>query len=260
MKSGKIYIGTSGWSYKAWAKNFYPPELPASEHFPYYAQHFPTVEINATFYRLPEPKTVQGWHDKAPKNFIFAVKGSQSVTHYKRLKPGARSFDLLLERIEVLGEHLGPVLWQLPGNFHKNAERLEAFLRRLPTEFRHAFEFRHPSWLDEEIIGLLCDYNVALVSLSSQAMPMDLTLTADFTYIRFHGLAGGAAHDYTEEELRPWAAHLKACRSKGICAFVYFNNDINTRAPLNARQLTEMVGEKAGQSSSRPLAHAHSNS
>lgn len=247
VRHGRIHIGTSGWAYKAWAKTFYPADVATADQFQYYAQHFPTVEINATFYRLPTPKTVKSWHDKAPENFLFAIKGSQAVTHYKRLKPGARSFRLLLTRIRTLREHLGPVLWQLPGNFHKDPQRLGAFLERLPARFRHAFEFRHPSWLDEEIFALLSRKGAALVSLSSNAMPMDLTLTADFTYIRFHGLEGGAAHDYTEAELQPWADHLKLCARQGISAFVYFNNDVNTRAPMNALQLTRMAGvEKSG--------------
>ena len=242
-RQGKIYIGTSGWSYKAWAETFYPKALKPAEHLAYYAQHFPTVEINATFYRLPEAKAVQKWHDSAPAGFVYAVKGSQSVTHYKRLKPGARSFPLLFERIETLGEHLGPVLWQLPGNFHKDAPRLAAFLKTLPAQFQHALEFRHQSWLDEEIFSLLSQHGVALVSLSSNVMPMELTTTADFTYIRFHGLKDGPAHDYTEAELQPWAQHLRSCSRKGLSAFVYFNNDVNTRAPMNALQLTQMCGE-----------------
>lgn len=245
MKRGIIRIGTSGWSYKAWAKTFYPKDVPVAREFEYYARHFSTVEINATFYRLPPVTTVKGWHDKAPRDFIYAVKGSQAVTHFKRLKPGARSFRLLLGRIKKLEEHMGPVLWQLPGNFHKDAKRLKAFLKRLPEQFRHAMEFRHPSWLDKEIIDLLSGHNVALVSLSSQAMPMDLTITTDFTYIRFHGLKGGAAHNYTRRELEPWARHLKSCARKGIAAYVYFNNDVNTRAPANALLLTEMAGARS---------------
>lgn len=242
MKRGKIYVGTSGWSYKGWAAAFYPQGLSTGAQFQYYARHFPTVEINATFYRLPEPETFMKWHDNAPPGFVYSVKGSQSVTHYKRLLPGARSFVLLLERITALREHLGPVLWQLPGSFHKDAARLKAFLEQLPPVFRYAVEFRHPSWLDGEVYQLLASHGVALVSVSSNAMPMDLTLTSDFTYIRFHGLENGAAHDYTEAELSPWARHLKSCARKGISAYVYFNNDVNTRAPENARLLTRMVG------------------
>jgi uncharacterized protein YecE (DUF72 family) len=243
--AARIYIGTSGWSYKAWGKSFYPKEIPVRDQLGYYATRFPTVEINATFYRLPEQKTISAWQRKAPPGFIFAVKGSQAVTHFKRLKPGSRSFKLLLKRIRVLEDHLGPVLWQLPPNFSKNMERLEGFLSELPQDIRHAIEFRHPSWIDPEIHELLRQYQVANVSVSSLRMPMDLTLTAPFAYARFHGLEGGASHDYTREELRPWGAHLQQCARDGREAFVYFNNDVNTRAPLNAGMLMEMVGASA---------------
>src|SRR5207302_4926119 len=116
-KTAKIYIGTSGWVYKGWAKTFYPEELAASEHFGFYARHFPTVEINATFYRLPTIDAVKGWRDQAPREFLYSSKGSRAVTHFKKLLPGAKSFRLFLGRIRKLEDHLGPVLWQLPPGF-----------------------------------------------------------------------------------------------------------------------------------------------
>lgn len=243
--AGKIYIGTSGWIYKGWAKTFYPADVPASRHFEFYARHFPTVEINASFYRLPTEKAVRVWREQAPRGFIYAVKGSKAVTHFKKLMPGAKSFDMLLERVVDLREHLGPVLWQLPGMFRKNAQRLEEFCKTLPTSMRHAIEFRHPSWLEEEIFDILRRYRIANVALSSLGMPMNLPVTTDFAYVRFHGLEGGASHDYTREELEPWAEHALAFAGKGVDAFVYFNNDINTRAPGNALMLMEMAGSRA---------------
>ena len=251
---GKIYIGTSGWIYKGWAKTFYPADIPASagaRQFDFYARHFPTVEINASFYRMPTEKAVRDWHAHAPRGFTYAVKGSKAVTHFKKLIPGAKSFDMLLERIVGLREHLGPVLWQLPGRFKKNAQRLEDFCKSLPTrasesaDMRHAVEFRDPSWLDEEIFSILRKHRVANVALSSLSMPMNLTTTTDFAYVRFHGLEGGASHDYTRVELEPWAEHLRKCAREGVDAFVYFNNDINTRAPWNAMMLMEMVKKYA---------------
>ncbi|SRR5581483_1251823 len=243
--AGKIYIGTSGWIYKGWAKTFYPENIRGTALLAYYAQHFPTVEINASFYRLPEKKTFIGWRERAPRGFIYAVKGSRTVTHFKKLMPGAKSFDLLLSYATELHEHLGPILWQLPGAFKKNAQRLDEFCASLPRGMRNAMEFRDCSWLDDEIFGILRKHNVANVSLSSLGMPMNLDVTADFIYVRFHGLEGGAAHDYTRAELEPWAVHLKSCARKNIDAFVYFNNDINTRAPGNAKMLVEMVGKNA---------------
>jgi uncharacterized protein YecE (DUF72 family) len=245
VSSGKIYIGTSGWMYKSWANSFYPKGCPAKRHLAFYVTQFPTVEINATFYRLPQETAFQAWCKAAPQGFLYAVKGSRAVTHLKRLKPGAKSFDLLLHRSRLLGAELGPLLWQLPPNFTKNTERLTQFLRRLPRRFAHALEFRHDSWLDEEISKLLKRYRVANVSVSSQAMPMHLEVTSNFVYVRFHGLKGGSAHDYTDHELGPWAEHLRHCARQGLKGFVYFNNDVNTRAPLNAQRLMEMVGKYA---------------
>lgn len=251
-----VYVGTSGWVYKAWAKTFYPPDLPAQRAFAYYASRFPTVEINATFYRLPSDAAILGWREQAPPGFVYAVKGSRTVTHYFKLRPGAKSFDLLLGRISALGGHLGPLLWQLPPGFPKDLARLEGFLDSLPRRRRHAVEFRDPSWLAHDVFALLRRWNVASVSLSAAWFPRDLTLTADFAYVRFHGLAGGAAHDYTRTELDPWAVHLQECAARGIDSYVYFNNDVNTRAPYNAELLVERIGEAAV----RPRAASDSDS
>lgn len=244
MKGG-IWIGTSGWVYKHWAENFYPEDLKKADEFAFYATQFPTVEINATFYRLPTTNMVKGWREKAPGNFLFAVKGSRYLTHIKRLKDVGAGLGKYFRRITPLKEHLGPILWQLPPNFHKDLPRLEKFLKKVPKEFQHAVEFRHPSWIDDETFSILRKFNAASVWLSSQAMPVDFTVTADFIYLRFHGLKNGAAHDYTETELKPWANELLKNARKGISAFVYFNNDWNTRAPLNAKTLMKMIGSAA---------------
>lgn len=245
-RNASVFVGTSGWQYKGWTATFYPPAIKAADHLPYYATQFPTVEINASFYRLPSPEAISGWREKAPGGFLFAVKAPRAVTHFKHLLPGARSFDLFLERLPALGDKLGPVLWQLPGSFRKNVERLDAFLATLPTGMRHAFEFRHESWFTEEVFATLRRHKVALVSVSAGWLPAELTITADFTYVRFHGLEGGAAHDYTAKELAPWAGHLRECARKGVRGFAYFNNDVNTRAPANARMLTKLVEQDDG--------------
>jgi len=245
VSSGKIYIGTSGWIYKGWANSFYPEGCPAKRHLEFYVTQFPTVEINASFYRLPEEAAFIAWRKSAPNGFLYTVKGSRAVTHFKRLKPGAKSLPILLDRCRLLGPRLGPILWQLPPNFTKNTERLTGFAKSLPRRYAHAIEFRHPSWLDHEVEDVLKRYRIANVSVSSQAMPMHLKPTADFVYVRFHGLKGGSAHDYTDSELELWAEHLRRCARQGLKGFAYFNNDVNTRAPLNARRLTEMVGKYA---------------
>lgn len=238
----RIFIGTSGWVYKEWANDFYHGVKP-KEQFQFYAKQFPTVEINATFYRLPDLKMVHGWHDKAPDNFIFAVKGSRFITHIKRLNNLGRSVGNFVRRIKPLDETLGPLLWQLPPNFKKDLPRLEKFLKRLPPQLSHAIEFRHPDWMADETFELLRRFKAAFVSVSSMRMPLNFSVTADFIYLRFHGLAGGPRHDYSSEELKPWSAHIREQAAAGKRVFAYFNNDLNVRAPNNAKTLMEMCGE-----------------
>lgn len=244
----RIWIGTSGWVYKEWAGHFYPKGWPKKNEFGYYTRHFPTVEINATFYRLPTLKMVRGWHDRAPDGFVFAVKGSRYLTHIRRLKDTGAGLRKYFNRIRPLGDRTGPILWQLPPTFGKNDEnfdRLTRFLGKLPRHHRHAIEFRHPSWMDEETFALLRGHQACNVWISSLRMPQDYTITADFVYLRFHGLKDGAYHDYTADELTPWATQLAKAASRGLSSHVYFNNDLNTRAPLNARALMDMVGKHA---------------
>ncbi|HEY3861546.1 MAG TPA: DUF72 domain-containing protein [Verrucomicrobiae bacterium] len=241
MATGEVFIGTSGWEYKEWAGDFYR-DAKAKDHFSVYTREFRTVEINATFYRLPSLGAVHGWRKKAPKSFVFAIKGSRFITHIKRLNKLQGSVNKFFRRIRPLGPRIGPFLWQLPPNFQKDLPRLNKFLRRSPKEFPHAFEFRHVSWLDSETKELLRDFNVALVWVSSMKMPEDLSVTADFAYIRFHGLSGGPRHDYTAAELAPWAARIQVEAAAGHRVFAYFNNDLNVRAPKNAKLLMDLCG------------------
>ena len=195
--AGKICVGTSGWIYKDWARSFYPAALPAKDRFRFYARQFPTVEINASFYRLPTEAAFAKWREQAPPGFVYSVKASRAVTHYKRLLHGAKSFDVLMERCRQLKDRLGPILWQLPGSMRKDLNRLQAFLETLPRDLPHAMEFRDPSWLDAATFALLREAGVAQVAVSSLRMPACHEVTAGFVYVRFHGLEGGAAHDYT---------------------------------------------------------------
>jgi uncharacterized protein YecE (DUF72 family) len=240
--SGQIYIGTSGWSYKGWNNTFYPEEVPRNRQFEFYATQFPTVEINATFYRLPTPGMVCGWRDKAPKGFVFAVKGSRFITHMKKLANLDGAIDKFFERIKPMAKRIGVILWQLPPNLQKDVPRLESFLKLLPRRYEYAVEFRHASWLDLETFRVLKKHSAAHVSVSSLGMPMNLTVTSNLVYLRFHGLEKGAAHDYTADELRPWAAHIRSQSNSGKIVYAYFNNDLNVRAPGNARMLREMTG------------------
>jgi uncharacterized protein YecE (DUF72 family) len=231
--------------YKGWANSFYPKGCSTKRHLAFYVTQFPTVEINGSFYRLPEETAFTAWREIAPPGFLYAVKGSRAVTHFKRLKPGAKSFKLLLDRSRLLDDRLGPILWQLPPNFAKNIERLTQFAKLLPRRFAHAIEFRHPSWLDHEVEEVLKRHGIANVAVSSQRMSVHFRPTANFVYVRFHGLEGGPAHDYTDSELEPWAERFRRSARQGLSGFAYFNNDVNTRAPLNARRLMELVGKHA---------------
>lgn len=244
MTAGQVFIGTSGWEYKEWAGDFYH-EIKPRDHFTFYTRHFQTVEINATFYRLPALAAVHGWKDRAPDNFVFAVKGSRFITHIKRLNELHGAVNRFFRRIDPLAAKIGVFLWQLPPNFQKDQGRLGAFLRRLPKGFSHAFEFRHPTWFDTETKNLLHEFNVALVWASSAKMPEDVTVTANFVYIRFHGLAGGARHDYSAEELLPWANRIREQIAAGRRVYAYFNNDLNVRAPKNADLLIKLCADKS---------------
>lgn len=241
MTTDHVLIGTSGWEYKEWAGDFYR-DMKAQDHFCFYTRHFRTVEINATFYRLPGLGAVHAWREKAPKEFVFAIKGGRFITHIKQLNGLQGSVNRFFRRIQPLRTKIGPFLWQLPPNFQKDLPRLNRFLRRLPKDFSHAFEFRHRSWLDSETKSLLRDFNAALVWVSSLKMPEDLSVTADFAYIRFHGLSGGPRHDYTPAELSPWAKQIREQAAAGHQVFAYFNNDLNVRAPKNAKLLIDLCG------------------
>ena len=244
-----IYIGTSGWIYKSWREAFYPEDIPAREHLDFYTTQFPTVEINATFYRLPPLAGVKNWHARAPRYFLFAVKGSRFITHMKKLANLGGGLNRFIRRIQPLKEHLGPILWQLPPNLGFDPERLDRFLGKLPKSLRHAVEFRHRSWYeDEDTFSILRRHDVAHVTLTTLNMPPNFTITSDFIYIRFHGLEGGFAHDYTREELEPWAEHIRKQSRAGCTVFAYFNNDMNVRAPANAKMLMEMTGGVAAYS------------
>lgn len=234
-----IYIGTSGWSYKEWANDFYHGVKPKKQ-FQYYVTRFSTVELNASFYRLPGLKTVHGWQEKAPSDFIFAIKGSRLITHIKRLNNLDGLVTNFIRRIKPLKKKLGPLLWQLPPNFKPDLLRLDKFIKKLPAKLSHAIEFRHPDWMMDETFKLLRKYGAAFVSVSSLRMPQNFSVTADFVYVRFHGLSGGPRHDYTRDELEPWANHIREQASKGKKAFAYFNNDLNVRAPKNAEMLIQM--------------------
>lgn len=241
-----IHIGTSGWHYKHWVGDFYPERHSPAKMFPWYAREFHTVEINNSFYRLPEEKTFQNWKESAPPGFIFAVKASRFIMHIKRLKDVKDSVDLLLARAAALGSTFGPVLFQLPPRWKLNLDRLADFLAILPKDHRFVVEFRDESWNTTEVYKLLRRHNVALCIHDWREMPWPKELTADFTYIRFHGSGSCYGGNYPDEHLRQWADRIRSWQPQLREVFVYFNNDIGGHAIRNARSLREMLGFEAG--------------
>ncbi len=241
--AGTVNIGTSGWSYEHWAGRFYPAGLPSAERLAFYASRFPTVEVNATFYRLPSESMVRGWYDRTPPDFRFAVKGSRFVTHFRKLRDARQSVDAFVAKARLLGEKLDVMLWQLPPNLDLDVGLLDEFLSGLPSDVRQAVEFRNESWLVQECYDVLRTHNAANVHVSSDRMPADLTTTADFAYVRFHGLAGyhGA---YVERSLEPWADFIAEQSSAGADAYAYFNNDWDAHAPADAERLRDMVARR----------------
>lgn len=252
VTSGRMAVGTSGWSYDDWDGAFYPKDLPRSRWFEHYLMRFPTVEVNYSFYRLPSEETVARWHDAAPDRFRFAIKGSRFITHVRRLRDCREEVDRFMERAKGLKVFLGPILWQLPPALERDLDALDGFASLLSGGVRHAIEFRHPSWLVDDAYAVLRAHGVAHVSVSSSRMPRDLTVTAGFVYVRLHGLEGGYAHDYSRAELRPWAEFLREANERGLDGYAYLNNDALARAPKNARELTEMLGDAALEWPSEP--------
>ena len=238
-----IRIGTSGWHYKHWRGCFYPEELTSSEYLSWYIRHFNTVEINNCFYRLPTESAVENWRKQTPPDFSFAVKGSRFLTHMKRLRDAENGLTTFLNRMELLKDKLGPILFQLPPDWHLNRERLEEFLGLLRTRPHHyVFEFRDPTWYTEPVYELLRRHNVGLCIHDWGAQDWPRQLTADFTYIRFHGTQGRYGVSYTDEILENWARQINRWMGSLGQIYVYFNNDQGGYAVKNAQSLESRFG------------------
>lgn len=243
-KHGSVKVGTSGWSYDHWRGKFYPEHLASQERLPFYTTHFPTVEINNTFYRTPSEHAVKVWHDEVPRDFAFAVKGSRFVTHFRKLVDARDAVNLFMDRMSALGGKMEVVLWQLPPKIDADSKLLDCFLGELPKmEVRHAVEFRDPSWLTDDTFAVLRKHNAAHVHVASNQMPRDLTVTADFVYVRFHGSDYHGA--YARPALEPWTKFLREQVQAGRDGYVYFNNDAEGHAPKDAARLIGMLGEDA---------------
>ena len=237
-----IRIGTSGFHYKHWKGPFYPEKCPASKMLDHYLRHFDTVELNNSFYRLPEASAFDCWREATPANFIFAVKASRFITHNKKLKDPENALDNLLPRAAHLGEKLGPILFQLPPHWRVNAERLNNLLEILPREVRYAFEFRELSWINPEIDSILNKFNAAFCIYELAGYHSPLNITADFSYIRLHGPASGKYQgSYSSEKLQEWAKTIGEWARKLKAIYVYFDNDQAGYAAANALTLKSMT-------------------
>jgi uncharacterized protein YecE (DUF72 family) len=244
MWTGELRIGCSGWNYAHWRERVYPRGCPPSRWLEHYATLFDTVEVNATFYRLPRKSSVARWVEQTPPGFLLAVKASRYLTHLKRLTDLGRGLERFYERVEPLVESpkLGPVLWQLPESFHRDDERLGRALAALPPG-RHAFEFRHASWFTAEVYELLRARGVALVIGDHPERPFQThEHTTDWTFIRFHYGHRGRKGNYSERELQEWAERIRSWRAGGTDVHAYFNNDWEGYAVANGRRLRDLLG------------------
>ncbi len=247
-----IRIGTSGWHYNHWSGLFYPADLPKSKWLEYYAEHFDTVEINNTFYRQPKPETFTNWHKQAPKNFLYTVKANRYITHIKRLKDAEEPLERFLGGALLLKENLGPILYQLPPSFHKDLDRLRAFLkvlrsvakameRRRPKKQIAVFEFRHESWFSDNSYELLKEFNAGFCIHDMPGMEVPRIVTSDIIYVRFHGPTGRYAGNYSKSALQGWAKWIKDNLKGKKAFFAYFNNDLNAYAVYNAKKLKQLL-------------------
>jgi len=237
----EVWIGTSGFVYRHWRGGvFYPPGLPARDELAWYAARFRTVELNNPFYRPPSPETWARWAAAVPDDFLFAVKVTRVVSHYRRLRGTSEPLTRFLEQAGALGPRLGPLLVQLPPQFHLDARVLGAFLAELPTRFRWVLEVRHPSWQTPAVYEELATRNVALCVPVGGAVQPDLVTTADFTYLRMHrGMEAGGS--FGDEELATWAGRVRGVARSGKDVYVYFNNDRYGHAPRDAERLRRLL-------------------
>ena len=240
-KESTIRIGTSGWSYAHWKEAFYPADIKDEEMLSFYCRHLRCVEINNSFYHLPERTTLKHWYDISPVDFLFCVKASRYITHMKKLKDPKQGLRTFFERITALGDKLGPVLFQLPPNWHYNHERLSTFLESLSKEFSYAIEFRDRSWLNERSYELLGRHGVAFCIYDINGFLSPRQVSADFVYLRLHGPGQAYQGSYGKQALSGWAGAISSWSAQGKTVYCFFDNDEAGYAPQNALDLQAML-------------------
>lgn len=234
------HIGTSGYHYDDWKGAFYPEKMKKADWLPFYAEHFNTVEINNTFYGTPSPKTLNRWYESTPSDFEFTVKGNRYVTHIKRLLDPKQGVNNMYKTIEPLKEKTRCILWQLPASIKYNHDRLVRFADACSRQYVNVIEFRDPSWFTDEVMDILRKEELTFCMISApDNLPETATTTTDTAYLRFHGKKEWYRHLYSEKEILHWVRKVSGTRAKEV--YVYFNNDYETHAITNARQLRQMV-------------------
>jgi uncharacterized protein YecE (DUF72 family) len=231
----RILTGTSGFSYKEWKGSFYPEKLPQRDMLAFYASQLPAVEINNTFYRLPKASLLDAWAEKVPEGFRFVLKASRRITHFKRLKEAGDENGYLVETAMKLGTLLGPILYQLPPNMKKDLERLESFLEILPASIEATFEFRHPSWFDEEIYAALRSHNRALCVAETEDGDPKRVASADWGYLRLR------RSSYSQTDLKEWLGWIRD--QEWDETFVFFKHEDEGTGPRLARRFLELAGQ-----------------
>ncbi|MEP6685336.1 MAG: DUF72 domain-containing protein [Verrucomicrobiota bacterium] len=236
-----IWIGTSGFQYAEWKGKFYPEDLPAAKMLPFYAERFTTTEINYTFHRIPAAKTIENWNKLTPPNFRFGLKAPQKITHWSKLRDCGDTIRYFCEVISGLGERLGPVLFQLPPNFKKDADVLSAFLRELPSSMRVAFEFRHDSWFDGEVFDLLKANKAALCIADTETLATPKTPTTDWGYLRLR------RENYATTDIESWAGFVREQKESWNDTFIYFKHEEAGIGPKLAKEMIELLDQRAEQ-------------
>jgi uncharacterized protein YecE (DUF72 family) len=234
-----FWIGTSGYNYKEWKGTFYPPDLAEHEMLRYYTQRFATVEINYTFYRMPNVRTLQGWAKEAPDGFTFTLKAPRRITHDLRLRDAGEALTYFCETAKALKQKLGAMLFQLPPFLKKDLSRLEDFLHQLPPGFRPAFEFRNQSWFADDVYECLRRFDVALCIAEHEERSAPFEHTAHFGYFRLR------KPDYSDADLAAWAQRLEEAAARWSDVFVYFKHEAAGKGPLLAAKLASLLQPSA---------------
>ncbi len=237
-------VGTSGWMYRHWIGVFYPAELKDRQWFEYYSRFFDTVEINSSFYRLPSEETFRNWARKAPEGFLYAVKAWRRITHLKKLRNAGSDIRVFLDRVRLLSEKLGPVLFQTPPGLKVDVPLLEDFLTLLPVDLDLVFEFRHKSWFTDRIFDMLREKGVGFCIMDHPHIPCPRIVTSRIVYVRMHGKGRLYQGLYSREDLEELAGFLFRSLEDASVAYVYFNNDFGGNAVRNAMKLKGIIEER----------------